>query len=252
MKTSTKLIIILFTCIPVSLLAYNFILKAEYQKGNFVRDLYPQDNTSYIIKPGLPDFKHIVIEGSLNLGEGRSETWMARVWIGGNNATQKSGNSLSVIEELKDNLNATVKHDTLFISFHVTGKFDNTATTWNHGNDIVKIYCSQVKSVSIRYANVTIGNNPGTADFLKLIVGDGSNYNIQRLHLKSLAVIAKDSSYLNILKNNQIGTLSYSLQGKSTLNVDENPARQYIAERVDSAAKIQLTGKASVLQKQLR
>lgn len=251
MKTSTKLIIIFFTCIPMSLLAYNFILNAEYKKGNVARELHPRNNSVYINKNRLPAFNHIVINGSLNFGDGGFEQWMAHVWIGGHSGTPNNENSLSIIEELKDNLKTAVKNDTLFITFHTTGKYDITAPTWNHESDIVKIYANQVKSVSISYANVTIGSNTGIADSLKLIVRDYSHYDIQNLRLQKLAVIAKDSSSFSIGKSNKIGTLNYSLEGKSLLNVEENPAQRYVAERIDTASRIQLTGKASSLQKQL-
>jgi hypothetical protein len=248
MKTSTKLIIIFFLCIPTSLLAYNLMLKAEYNKGKFVRELNPADKTIYVNKTGLPKFKHIVINGSLEVGQGAFEVWMAKIWIGG---AKEGTNSLSVIEELKDNLNTLVKNDTLFISFHTKGRYDNTATTWNHENDIVKVYSGNVESISIHNANVTVGNNPGNTDSLKLTVGDFSHYNVQDLKLQKLTVVVKDSSSISILQSNKIGMLNYSIQGKSILHVYGSPAQRYVAQRVDSAAMINLTGKASALQKQL-
>ncbi|MEO3403511.1 DUF2807 domain-containing protein [Mucilaginibacter sp. CAU 1740] len=251
MKTSTKLIIIFFMCIPTSLLAYNFILKAEYKKGNVVRDLYPKNNSFYVNKTGLPKFTHVVINGSLNVGNGGFEQWMAHVWVGGIDSSLKADNRVGALEELKDNLEATVKNDTLFISFHATGKYDRFSTTWNHESDIVKIYASKVKSVSIRFANVTIGKNPDLTDSLNLTVGDYSRFNVQNLQLQKLTVVAKDSSSVSILQSNKIGTLNYSIQGKSILHVDGSPAQRYVARRVDSAAMINLTGKASILQKQL-
>ena len=251
MKTSTKLIIIFFTCIPTSLLAYNLILKAEYKKGNVVRELEPRDNNIYVSKTGLPKFTHVVINGSLNVGNGGFEYWMAHVWIGGKDSTRKTGTGLEIIEGLKDNLNAMVKSDTLFISFHIIGKFDNVSTTWNRESDIVKIYSDRVKSVKISYADVTIGSNPGTTDSLKLTVGDRSRYDVRNLQLQKLVVVAKDNSNLNIWQTNRIGALNYSLRDTSSLTIDENPVQRYLAEQVDSTAKIQISGKASVLQKQL-
>jgi hypothetical protein len=251
MKTSTKLIIIFFMCIPTSLLAYNFILKAEYKKGNVVRNLYPKNNSVYVNRTGLPQFTHVVINGSLNVGNGGFEQWMAHVWVGGIDNTLKADNRVGVLEELKDNLDATVKSDTLFITFHTKSKYDNTATTWNHESDIVKIYANKVKSVNIRFASVTIGKNVAVSDSLNLIVGDYSHYDVQNLQLQKLTVVAKDSSSISILQSNKIGMLNYSIQGKSILHVYGSPAQRYVAQRVDSAAMINLTGKASALQKQL-
>lgn len=253
MKTSTKLIIILFTCIPVSLLAYNLLLKAQYNKGNFNRDLYPQDNSVFVTKPVSPAFKHIVIDGSLKMKEtGGFEQWMARIWIGKNNkATQPGGNAVTVNSELKENLETLVKNDTLFIAFRVRDKFDNNARNWNDEGDIVKIFADDIQSVDIKFAFVTIAGNLNNADSLKLHVADGSHYDVNNLSVKKLDVVAADSSYVSITKSNRINMLNYSLLGKSSLKVDEKPAGQFHPGRLDSTAKIQLTGRATYMQSQL-
>lgn len=255
MKTSTKLIIILFTCIPVSLLAYNLILKNEYINKNFYRDFYPKDNIEYTTTPQLPNFKHIVINGSLKIPqESGFETWMARVWIGSKkpNAAQHDGNAISVIKDLEGNLIARVKNDTLFISFRVKSKYDMLSRSWNNDTDIVKIYTSDVSSIKADFANVTIANNPGNADSLKLSIADNSHYNINNLSLKNLNITAADSSYLNLWQSNRVNTLTYSLKNKSSLSIDENPVQHFNPGQVDSAAIIQITGKARFMQKQLR
>jgi hypothetical protein len=253
MKTSTKLIIILFTCIPVSLLAYNLLLKTEYSKGNFYRDLYPQDNSVFVVKPVSPGFKHIVIDGSLKMNRpGNFELWMAHIWIGKNTkAPHPGGNTVTVNDALKETLETLVKNDTLFITFRVKGKFDNNARSWNDEGDIVKIFANNVQSVDIKYAFVTVTGNLNSADSLKLRVADGSHYDVNNLSVKSLDVTAADSSYVNVTKSNRINMLNYSLRGKSSLMVNENPARQFHAGQVDSTANIQLTGKATYMQTHL-
>ncbi|WP_184547355.1 GIN domain-containing protein [Mucilaginibacter sp. FT3.2] len=257
MKTSTKLIIILFTCIPVSLLAYNLLLKNEYNNGNFYRDLYPKNTLDYIPIAQLPAFKHIVIDGSLKIPvDGGFETWMwmARVWVGHNDEKTNTGsrNTISVIKELRSNLITTVKNDTLFISFSVKSKYDNSVRNWNNESDIVRISANNVSSIRANSAKVTIGNNPGSTDSLKLTVADQSHYDVNNLSIKYLNITAADSSYLNIWKNNHVSTLNYSLKGKSSLNIDEHPVQHFNALQVDSAAKIQITGKARLMQKQLQ
>ncbi len=253
MKTSTKLMIILFTCIPVSLLAYNLLLKTEYNKGNFYQELHPEDNSVFVTKPVSAVFKHIVIDGSLKMKEsGSFELWMARIRIGKNTeTTHPGGNIVTVNKELMENLETLVKNDTLFISFRVRDKFDNNARNWNDEGDIVKIFASNVQSVDIRYAFVTIAGNLSNADSLKLRVADGSHYDINNLSVKNLNVAAADSSYVNVTKSNRINMLNYSLRGKSSLKVDETPAKEFYAGLVDSTANIQITGNAKYMQKQL-
>lgn len=253
MKTSTKLIIILFTCIPVSLLAYNLLLKSQYNKGNFNRDLYPQDNSVFVTQPVSPGFKHIVIDGSLKMKEtGYVEQWMAHIWIGKNiKSTYPGGNTVTVNNELKENLETLVKNDTLFIAFRFRGKFDNNARSWNDEGDIVKIFASDVQSVDIKFAFVNIADNISNANSLKLSVADGSHYDVNNLSVKNLDVAAADSSYVNVTKSNRINMLNYSLKGKSSLKLDENPVRQFHAGQVDSTANIQVTGKATYMQNQL-
>src|SRR5690606_2731196 len=63
MKTSTKLLIALFACVPLSMVAYGYLLKQQFDAGNFVQNIYLH-HPKYTFK-ALPTFKHLVIDGNL-------------------------------------------------------------------------------------------------------------------------------------------------------------------------------------------
>jgi hypothetical protein len=83
MKTSTKLLLIFFLCIPISLWAYNSLLKKQLAARNIVMELRPDPSQQYTeIK--LPPFKHLVINGSLtygNKGE-KNANWRPAIAVG--------------------------------------------------------------------------------------------------------------------------------------------------------------------------
>ena len=258
MKTSTKLLIIFFSCIPISLVAYNVLLRNELKSGNFTRDYY-LDASSTLVRQKMAPFKHIVIIGFGGTIQSRSVTyWKPRLSIGNfikiENADHQPGNYVNVIKQYKDNVKATVKNDTLFISFEIMTKHSNLGDFNDSapGGNLVEIEGDNVLSVNTNSADVMIRNKPSNIDSLKFIIRGGGHYDINNLAVNNLSLLAKDSSYFAIYKNNKIKSLNYSLLDKSWLNLEEHPVQKFHPGKVDDMAKIQITDKASYLQKQLR
>ena len=258
MKTSTKLLIIFFSCIPISLVAYNVLLRNEFKRGNFTRDYY-LDESNTLVRQKMAPFKHIVIIGFGGTIQRRSITyWKPRLSIGNfikiENADHQPGNYVNVIKQYKDNVKATVKNDTLFISFEIITKHSNLGDFNDSapGRNLVEIEGDNVLSVNTNSADVMIRNKPSNIDSLKFIIRGGGHYDINNLAVNNLSLEAKDSSYFAIYKNNKIKSLNYSLLDKSWLNLEEHPVQKFCPGKVDVMAKIQITDKASYLQKQLR
>jgi hypothetical protein len=253
MKTSNKLLIILFLCIPASLLAYNILLKKEYQDGNFISRFYPDENSNYN-ETKLPAFKHIVIDGLVKSPNVQTEQGQMPVVSVGNanslvNKSKIKGNSISIINTYADLLRTNVKNDTLFVTFFTKAK-EAYITTGD--KELVQIKVTDVTSVSADYAFVTVNEKPSTADSLKLTLGNNGNYNINNLHINNLSVIASGTAELFIYKNNEIKNLNYSLLAESILHVDGHPIQQYHPVNVDEKASIEIKDKAADMLKQLK
>jgi hypothetical protein len=258
MKTSTKLLIIFFSCIPISLVAYNILLRNEFKRGNFTRDYY-LDESNTLARQKMAPFKHIVIIGFGGSIQRRSITyWRPRLSIGNfikiENADHQPGNYVNVIKQYKDNVKTTVKNDTLFISFEIMtkhsnlGDFNDSAPSGN----LIEIEGNNVLSVNTNSADVVIRDKPSNSDSLKFTITGGGHYDINNLDVNKLSLVAKDSSYFAIYKNNKIKSLNYSLLDKSHLSLEEHPVHQFYAGKVDGTATIEITDRASYLQKQLR
>jgi hypothetical protein len=257
MKTSTKLLIIFFSCIPISLVAYNVLLRNEFKRGDFTRDYY-LDESNTLARQKMAPFKHIVIIGFGGTIQRRSITyWRPRISIGNfiniGSADHQPGNYVNVIKQYKENVKATVKNDTLFISFEIMTKHSNLGdfNDYAPSGNLVEIEGDHVLSVNANSADVMIRDKPSNIDSLNFIVTGGGHYDINNLDVNKLSLAAKDSSYFAIYKNNKIKSLNYSLLDKSRLNLEEHPVQQFYAGKVDGTATMEITDKASYLQKQL-
>jgi hypothetical protein len=257
MKTSTKLLIIFFSCIPLSLLAYNLLLKKEFTNKNFVREYY-LDPSSTFVRKQLPTFKHIVIagiDGSVN--RDNITYWCPRISIDNiknfKAANQRSGSYFNVIKQYQSNVNTKVKNDTLFISFNVKAGDSNSdlSELSNSANGLLQINADNIETVNAVSAYVTIGNNLSATGHIKLLIAGHGHYDVNNLNTDQLDITASDSSSFNIYQNNRIKNLSYSLLGKGALNLYEHPVQKFHPIQVDSMAIIQLNDKASNLQRRL-
>ncbi|SDD40295.1 hypothetical protein SAMN05216464_101638 [Mucilaginibacter pineti] len=252
MKTSNKLLIIFFTCIPLSLLAYNTLLKQSYQAGNFVSEFYPDINSNYEEK-NLPAFKHIVIDGLVKSPNARTEQGqMPTVSIGNASTYPKSEstqNRIGIITQYADVLRTTVKNDTLFVSLFTKAK-DAYITTGDKA--LLQIKATDVTSVSISYAYATITDKPSAADSLKLTVIYNGIYNVNNLYINNLSVYGSGMAQTYIYGNNKIQNFNYSLLAESLLHIDGHPIQHYRAIKVDEKASIEIKDKAANMQKELQ
>lgn len=251
MKTSNKLLIIFFSCIPLSLLAYNALLKQEYNAGNFVSKFYPDGNSNYQ-ETKLPAFKHVVINGLIKSPNIESYQFrMPVISISNTNSYPKGGsnqNRIRIISQYAEILKTAIKNDTLYVSFFTKGTNNDIGIGENR---LVEIKANDVISVSTRYANVSILDKPSSADSLKLTVGDNSHYDLNNLDIKNLDIYSTDMGQYNIYSNNNIRNLNYSLLANSVLHVEGHPIQQYNAGKVDGNASIEIKDKALTVQKNL-
>ncbi|MDN3585032.1 GIN domain-containing protein [Mucilaginibacter flavus] len=253
MKTSTKLLIIFFSCIPLSLLAYNLLLKNEFDKKTFIRE-YRQDALNTFVKQNLPAFKHVVVAGiDGTVDRGFKTYWCPRVSVGniGNLpvAIQHTGNYINIIEQYRHNVNFKVKNDTLFMSFVAIVNDVDITNTSGLQDELVQINAGNIESINAVSTYMTISNNVSPSGSLALSIAGHGHYDINNLSIDKLNITANDSSSVNIWKNNRIKNLNYSLLGSGMLNLFEHPVQKFNAIKVDSLAVIQSNDKANNFNK---
>lgn len=258
MKTSTKLLTIFFICIPVSLLAYNYLLQKEYKKKHFIREYYSDESAKYAEKK-LPSFKHVVIEGSLKFGnlketgyEG-SIRWMPRVAIrsydNGIKGSKPAINTISVVKEYVDVMQTRVKNDTLYVSFRTKSNNSNIGSLNNPLVEQVRIKATDIVSVNADCAYVTIGDKPSNADSLKLSIAGFGFYDVNNLYINKLKVSASAETSFNLYGTNRIKNLYYSLADTSKLSLSANTIEKLHPVRADSLTSIQINYKAKDIKK---
>jgi hypothetical protein len=250
MKTSTKLLIIFFSCIPISLMAYNYLLNKEYIAGRFARDYYKNEQPAYQKQPAQA-FKHIVINGALKYDIGVTNM-RPRIVIEGDTGLKK-GNDISILKEYAGILQTRVQNDTLYLSFDNKAPFSRSEMDPIYTNSLVNIRASDIRSVKASNAYITIMGRPTASDSLSLVSSVSAQYDVFSLHINKLNISGEHDSELNLFdQNNNIGNLYYSLHNNSILRLSEHPIKAYHAVNISDSARIEITGKAVELQKRLQ
>ena len=130
MKTSTKLLIVLFACLPLSMVAYAYLLKQQFNEGNFYQNIN-QNQPNYIFK-SLPPFKHVVVDGNLYIVDESPLTRDPKIKIANDFTgtrtisiqynqlieftTTKKEIGYNVLANFENIVKTKIKNDTLYIS----------------------------------------------------------------------------------------------------------------------------------------
>ncbi|MDB5129470.1 hypothetical protein [Mucilaginibacter sp.] len=238
MKTSTKLLIIFFACIPASLWAYNSLLKKQLQAHNIVLELRPDPNQQYTeIK--LPHFKYLVVNGSLTYGSKneKNANWRPPIQVG-----QFNDNFINILRGYADIVKHRISNDTLYVTFHKNAVYDESSYMY-YQSDVVRIGTNDLHSVDVSYGRFNIYGNLHTDNNVKITVDGKSNLDFQGLLADRLDLTLKDSSEVNA-QQNKINDFYYNLPKKGRLTVDVYSAKHFHPGTIDSLAWISVQGKA--------
>lgn len=260
MKTSTKLLIVLFACIPLSMFAYSYLLKQEFTAGNFTQDIYKHKNTR--IYKSIAPFKHLVIDGNLYVSEESSLTksatqgkqkqfigerilsigWDAPVEIIHHGIMKAE---YSVLPKYKDVIKTKIKNDTLYVSFF---KKNGTNTYWSNNDCLLKISNPQLISVNLNSGTFVLKDMNGQD---LNAVTKNAKVTFKNSSFKQLEVSAELTTTLNI-QSNKIDVLRYSLLDKSNLLLEGNQIKKLLPLVTDSLSQISIKGNAHQMQQFLQ
>lgn len=246
MKTSTKLLLIFFLCIPVSLWAYNALLKNQLAAHNIVMELRP-DPTQQYTETRLPAYKHVVINGSLTYGAKNeiNANWLPAIQVG-----QYNSNAISILKGYADVVKYHIANDTLYVAFHKNAVYDDRSYMYYQA-DVVKIATNNLHSVAASHGRFNIHGNLHTHNDLKMVVDGKSNVDFMFFLAERVDVTLKDSSQFNAQQNN-INHLYYNLPYKSTFTVDAYAAKHFHPGYIDTNARITIMGKAGEMKQLLK
>jgi hypothetical protein len=245
MKTSTKLLILFLTCIPASVWAYNLLLKRHLNAHQLIIEVRPElDNNRYTEKI-LPVFKHLVIDGTMVMGEQdyleKATNWQPRITVG--DYKNSRNNTIRLLKGYENVIRTKLYNDTLYISFakKIRTKIKPYSDE-NYWDDVLKVRSAQLQSFSGRFGQFNINVNPAIRE-LRLNMSGYGNLSLQGNKLQRADILLKDSVTSNL--NIKCDDLYYTLLGKSQLTLDQQSAGRYHPGLIDSSARISITGYAT-------
>jgi len=255
MKLSNKLLLLFFISIPVSLFAYNWLLREQYLAGNITVVKYNKNYDSGYVKKDLPVVKHVVIDGALNSGDPHSQKGSASIdWKPAITIEHEKNEERTVLEIdklFKDIARTKIKGDTLFISFYKKERTEKL--NFYLPNSLIKIRLNSLVSLEGTHGNFNIGGPFTNQDSMQFFIRSG-NLALNKINAKSVNITADSLGSINMRKGNTIGSLSYSLTKKSSLsieNMNEN-IRAFNPVKVDSLTVVSISGKAQDMNKYLQ
>lgn len=258
MKTSTKLLIVLFSCLPLSMVAYGYFLKQQFNAGNFYQEIYLQ-NKERVFK-AIPAFNHLVIDGNLYVFEESSltkkDTEHKKIHYPGSRTVSMRLESqveitgtgktpgLSILAKYQDIVKTKIGNDTLYISFFKLNG-EKIAYTIDALTNILSVNNKHLKSAELNTGNFSIVNLKGKELAVKT---KNSFLRIEGSGFDQLILNADASKPIEI-DNNTISVLQYSLQNNSKLNLGKNEIKNFQKLSADSLSKISVQGYASDMEK---
>lgn len=238
MKTSNKLLIAAILVIIVSMVTYDFALRAEYVKGEYKNRFYEKENL------GFKGFKSIDNRAAnyLTLSVERGDHF--EVWVDKN---------------LKDRIKISKIGDQLIVDV-----MDRKSPKIVFYGNTITIICPSINEITtqplwlvkedqgIYPSDATTSLSGFNQQNLSLIVKEFTHLNLEKTKIENLnATVGNNSSthaYLFIASNNQIGNANINVLGTNQLSI-ENPKINKTNFTISDSANVNFSG--SIL-KQLR
>jgi len=252
MKASSKIFILSLLWIPVSLVAYNLLLKRQYLAGNLKPEIafVLNGRTENYVEFKLPKFKYVVVSGMIASGSAQAGNFTA--WTNYPDIEivgDSSRNPCAEVNKYYQSLyNARVVNDTLFIRFYRERHVGNI--TLNADRLLILNLNSNTEYLRGEAAHVNIRGlfNP---QHITIAAAGAASVNLIGLKVDQLNIIARDSCSFKFNDVQHTSTLYYSLLGKSKLDLNGSNIKNLKPGRVDSTAEINVTIKGAAKQKYL-
>ena len=247
MKTSTKLLIGLLTCIPLAITAYAYLLKQKFVANEFVLSIYAEEpEYSKVI---LDNYNHIVLDGELfYTGESAltrkptsqvgsyksiSVSWYPTIKFKGDTDIR----SFQILSEYQEALRTKIVKDTLFVSFvQDHGK----KADYNSKHPLLVIDNQHLKSIKAQSSTIKISNFENKE--LSLDVSK-AKLEIKKTDASTLTLIAGKESSVSMFQCN-LDTLTYTILNRSQIDFENNHIKNYVKSDTDSTSFIAIRGHA--------
>lgn len=255
MKTSTKLLIVLLLSVPLSMFAYGYLLKQQFNEGNFYTKVNA-DHPKYVFK-SLASFKNVVVDGNLYLVYESSLTRKPNVkiehFIGTRTTAIGNGQLIeftntqkeigySVLAGYEDIVKTKIKNDTLFISLF---KFNGKGINIDQNLTFLSINNGNLKTLELTNGNYKIDQISGDDLSIEVKKADLVLENVKFDSLKLFATHAKSLS----VDSSTISSLQYALLENSKLNLGANKIKAIENMGSDSLSVISVSGYAPWMEK---
>jgi hypothetical protein len=254
MKTSTKLFIVLFACVPLSMSAYAYLLRQQFVKGIFFQI---RQNHQKFTSISLPAFKNAVIDGNLYVMRESDLTkitpntpeeykngilfigWDAQIEFTGTQST----NSLKILEGYEDIVKTKIKNDTLYVSlFKPHGE---NMGNFDQGKTLISINNRDLHSLNLNAGNYTLtkmSNKELSVNVTR------AGLTARDVNVDTLKISAEQANSIT-MENSVVDVFKYMLKNNSKLILGKNEVQNFESLGVDSLSEISVQGKAKDMEK---
>ncbi|RYE29243.1 MAG: hypothetical protein EOP42_14845 [Sphingobacteriaceae bacterium] len=233
MKTSNKLMLIAIIIILISMVAYDFALRAEYRKGEFRKPFYGMEKDTTL--SGFTTIENRTANYvSVNIEQGKTAEIYTRHDWKKDFKVYKNGSILviDVNEKAAKNLNPYHQNSITIICPSIEKLITKPYLQSKSSENFVIEGTTMIQGFNLQNLLLNIGNqsfvvlNRNKIDQLQAIIGDNSSR----------------KSNLTINSDNQINTAKIDVLGKNLLNV-ENPTINTTNFTISDSATVSASGR---------
>ena len=236
MKTSNKLLIVLFFFVIVTLVLFNVLLNVQLKAGNLT-SVARQITRSTV---NLKEFRHVVYDGRMYLEQSHySRSWVNRtihLSVG-----ERKMYELEMPSNVKSLLTYRYQGDTLFISFDKTlGRADFIPEGQIH----LHLFAPALSSVSSVGGGMTI-DRVRQKEPLDLQLMQSDQYMLFGLDIPVLRLKTDSNAQVMFIDNSHVDTLALTMGAKTGITfVTPNNIKTILPVQLDTSARIRVDGKA--------
>ncbi|MRG48844.1 hypothetical protein GFS24_27285 [Chitinophaga sp. SYP-B3965] len=247
MKTSNKLLIVLFFFVVITLVLFNVLLNVQLKAGNLSSEYQKTTRSTVTMKP----FQHVVYDGRQYLHQSRSsQSWVSRtihLSVGDRNKHE-----LEIPSNFEPILRYHYQGDTLFIGFSSEDGAFGRADYIPDGSIPLRLFAPALSSVA-SVGGIMNVDRIRQQEPLALHLANSANFMLLGLDIPVLQLHADSNAQVMVVDNSHVDTLALTM-GKSTgiTFVTPNNIKNILPVQLDSTARIRVDGKAADMKTYLQ
>lgn len=241
-KKSNKIFFAFLILLPLMMVVFNLLLKAQYTQGNLhKREKKPLQNIERPLKP----FRHLVLNGKpvVHLSENPLQFEIKRFEL---EAGPQCKPHLALNASLDRFVKERYSNDTLYLTYEID-RFRSRDDLASYDNRLLKLYVPSLASLTVRHATLEAPAITQKVP-LKVFADDARSVTFTHMELPALSV-SSQRSYVNFSRYMKVDSLWYEAIGHSAFffNVPHQFGK-IVQGGMDPMASVSITGESENMQ----